>query len=299
MTPDIAVHDPRFLDLVLPNASLNRVASGMLWTEGPAYFAQGDYFVWSDIPNNMVHQWFNGGEPRVFDFQANNANGHTVDYSGRLISCEHLTRRVTRREHDGSVTVVADSHDGKRLNSPNDVVVKSDGSIWFTDPPYGILSDYEGKTAPQEQDGCFVYRVDAVGAAPVAVAKDFVKPNGLAFSPDETKLYVSDTGRSHDPDGPHHIRVFGVSDDNHLSGGDVFAEITSGLSDGFRLDVNGNLWTSCATGVQCFDPAGTMLGEILVPEVVSNLCFGGPNRNHMMITATTSVYMIYVAIAGA
>ena len=292
------VYDPRFRNMILPNAELERLADGMLWTEGPAYFAQGEYLLWSDIPNNKVYQWAEGMGVRVFDKDANNCNGHTVDQNGRLISCEHLTRRVTRREHDGSVTVIADRHDGKRLNSPNDVVVKSDGSIWFTDPPYGILSDYEGKMADQEQAGCFVYRIDPDGdGEPVPVARDFDKPNGLAFSRDESRLYISDTGLSHDPNGSHHIRVFDVSD-NRLQGGAVFAEIEHGLSDGFRVDTQDNLWTSTGRGVSCYDYSGTLLGEIPVPEVVANLCFGGPKRNRLFITATKSLYAIYVGVRG-
>lgn len=298
MSSHIIVHDPKFRYLSQSNAALERIATGMLWTEGPVYFAQGDYFLWSDIPNNRVYQWAVGQTARVFDEDANNSNGHTVDLQGRLISCEHLGRRVSRREHDGSTTVIADAHAGGRLNSPNDVVVKSDGSIWFTDPSYGILSDYEGKRSPQEQGGCYVYCAGHTPDAPRVVADDFVKPNGLAFSPDESLLYVSDTGVSHHADGPHHIRVFDVGDDNTLSNGRVFAVIKSGVSDGFRMDIDGNLWTSCATGVQCFDPEGAMLGEILVPEVVSNLCFGGPKKNHLLITATSSVYTIYVAATG-
>ncbi len=291
-------HDPIFQQLTLPDARLEKLAGGMTWTEGPVYFAQGDYLLWSDIPNNRAYQWAEGMGVRVFDDAPNYSNGHTIDRQGRLITCEHLTRRVTRREHDGTLTVIADRHDGKRLNSPNDVVEKSDGSIWFTDPPYGILSDVEGKTAPQEQAGCYVYRVDRDGAAPVPVTTDFDKPNGLAFSRDETRLYVSDTGQSHDPDGPHHIRVFDV-EDNTLSGGEVFADIEHGLSDGFRIDEFDNLWTSTGRGVSCYNTSGKLLGEILVPEVVANLCFGGPRRDRMFITATQSLYAISVAVRGA
>ncbi len=299
MESPVIAHDRRMLSLTLPNAFLERVGGGMLWAEGPVYFPQGDYFLWSDIPNNRVFQWIAGREPRVFDHASNNANGHTRDREGRLVSCEHLTRRVTRREHDGSITVIADSHAGRRLNSPNDVVVKSDGTIWFTDPPYGILSDYEGRKAPQEQDACHVFRCDGPGAEPVAVASDFDKPNGLAFSPDERRLYVSDTGLSHDPDGAHHIRVFEVGEDNSLSGGEVFAVIEAGVSDGFRCDTEGNVWTSAATGVLVYSPEAELLGEIRVPEVVSNLCFGGPKGNRLLITATTSAYSIHVAAKGA
>ena len=201
-----------------------------------------------------------------------------------------------RREHNGSVTVIADQHDGRRLNSPNDVVVKSDGSIWFTDPPYGILSDYEGKKADQEQDGCLVYRVES-GGEPTPVATDFVKPNGLAFSRDESRLFVSDTGLSHDPNGPHHIRVFNTTQDG-LTGGSVFAEIEHGVSDGFRVDRQDNLWTSTGRGVSCYDSSGVLLGEIRIPEVVSNLCFGGAKRNRLFVTATASLYALYVGAVG-
>lgn len=290
------VHDPSFRNLILPNAELIKLAGGMLWTEGPVYFAQGGYLLWSDIPNNRLHQWVEGCGVRIFDAEANNCNGHTIDNQGRLISCEHLTRRVTRREHDGSITVIADHYAGRKLNSPNDVVVKSDGSIWFTDPPYGILSDYEGRAADQEQDGCYVFRVTP-GEEPVPVATDFDKPNGLAFSLDELRLFVSDTGLSHDPNGPHHIRVFDVAE-HELSGGSVFADIEHGVSDGFRVDVADNIWTSTGRGVSCYDPSGRLLGEILVPEVVSNVCFGGPKRNRLFITATTSVYAVYLNITG-
>ena len=297
MSDHILAHSRRFYDLIVPNSELLKIAGGMLWTEGPVYFAQGDYFIWSDIPNNRAYQWAESMGTRIFNYAANNCNGHTIDAQGRLLSCEHLTRRVTRREHDGSTTVIADSHGGKRLNSPNDLVVKSDGSIWFTDPPYGILSDYEGEAAPQEQAGCYVYRVDAAGGEPSIATQDMVKPNGLAFSRDESKLYISDTGKSHDPDGPHHIRVFDVAG-NTLSGGAVFADIEHGLSDGFRVDSQDNIWTSTGRGVSCYAPDGELLGEILVPEVVANLCFGGPKMNRLIITASTSVYTIYVGVTG-
>ena len=298
MADHLIVHSPKFLDLTLPIADLVKIADGFLWAEGPAYFAQGDYLIWSDIPNNKVYQWAEGMCVRVLEHMSNNSNGHTVDSHGRLLSCEHLTRRVTRREHDGSLTVVADRHRGKRLNSPNDVVVKSDGSIWFTDPPYGILTDYEGARAPQEQDGCFVYRVSPEGGDPVPVVTDFVKPNGLAFDGAESRLYIADSGLSHDPNGPHHIRMFDVDEEGALTGGDVFAEIEHGVPDGLRIDMLGNVWTSTAKGVSCYTPDGELLGEIRVPEVTANLCFGGPKRNRLFITATTSVYAIYLGVTG-
>jgi gluconolactonase len=291
-------HDPRFRLLAQGNVALTQIATGMLWTEGPVYMPQGDYYLWSDIPNDKVYQWAEGLGARVFDHDPRNSNGHTLDREGRLISCEHRGRQVTRREHDGSTKVLVDSFEGMRLNSPNDVVVKSDGSIWFSDPSYGILTDYEGKRSEQEQTGCYVFRLDPETGDIRIVADDFVKPNGLAFSPDESLLYVSDTGMSHDPDGPRHIQVFDVGEAGALSNGRVFADMQVGMSDGFRLDIDGNVWTSCGSGVQVFSPGGDMLGEILVPEVVSNLCFGGPKRNQLLITATTSVYFTYVGATG-
>lgn len=294
----LVIHDPRFRTLGQRNVALTQIASGMLWTEGPVYVPQGDYYLWSDIPNDKVYQWAEGMGVRVFDHDPRNSNGHTLDQQGRLISCEHRGRQVTRREHDGSTKVLVDSFDGKRLNSPNDVVVKSDGSIWFSDPTYGILTDYEGKRSKQEQAKCYVFRLDPETGDMRIVADDFIKPNGLAFSPDESLLYVSDTGRSHDADGPRHIRVFDVSEAGELSNGRVFADMQDGMSDGFRLDIDGNVWTSGGKTVQVFCPKGDMLGEILVPEGVSNLCFGGPKRNQLLITATTSVYFTYVGATG-
>lgn len=299
MASELVIHDSRFLNLTLPTVHLERLCTGMLWTEGPVYFPHGDYLLWSDIPNNRMLQWIDGVGYRVFRENSNNSNGNTRDRQGRLVTCEHLTRRVIRMEYDGSITVIADSYDGKRLNSPNDVVVKSDGTIWFTDPPYGILSDFEGKKSEQEQVSCFVFRSDPRTGSLDVVADDFDKPNGLAFSPDETILYVSDTGLSHRKDGPHHIRAFDVSNGETLKNSSVFTEIENGVSDGFRLDIEGNIWTSTGGGVQCYSPEADLLGEILIEEVVSNLTFGGPKDNRLYVTATTSLYAIYVGTRGA
>lgn len=298
MPESFITHDDRFVPLRLANTDLEQLCTGMLWAEGPAYFPLGDYLVWSDIPNNRQYQWVDGLGRRLYREKSNNSNGNTRDLQGRLISCEHLTRRVTRTEHDGSLTILADQYDGKRLNSPNDVVVKSDGTIWFTDPPYGILSDYEGAISEQEQKGCFVYRLNPDTGQLTVVADDFVKPNGLAFSPDESTLYISDTGFSHSDTDPHHIRKFDVSAHNTLSNGRVFAEISNGVPDGFRLDVAGNIWTSTGNGVHCYAPDGTLIGEIPVGETVANVEFGGPKRNRLYITATTSLYAIYVGTSG-
>jgi gluconolactonase len=228
----------------------------------------------------------------VFRSPAGYTNGHTLDRLGRLVSCEHGNRRVTRTEPDGSISVLADSYRGGRLNSPNDVVVRSDGSVWFSDPAYGIDSDYEGHKAPMEQPECYLFRIDPAGRLDVA-AGGFARPNGLAFSLDERRLYVSDTG------GPNHIRVFDVADDLSLSGGEVFAESTCGLFVGFRLDTEGRIWTSAGDGVHVYDPDGTLLGKVRVPEVVANVCFGGPKRNRLYICATTSLYAILLPVNGA
>lgn len=293
--------DPAFGDCVIGHARIERLWTGARWSEGPTWFAAGRYLLWSDIPNNRILRFDDtDGSVSVFRSPANNANGGTVDREGRLISCEHLTRRVTRTEHDGSISVVADRWKGKRLNSPNDVVVKSDGSIWFTDPSYGIIMDYEGERAESEIGACHVYRVDPQSGVVDAVATDFVKPNGLAFSPDERELYVADTGSTHAADGPKHIRRFGLSSDGRaLNGGDVFAECTSGVFDGFRFDRQGRLWTSAADGVHCLDVGGALIGKVTIPELVGNVCFGGAKKNRLFIAATTSLYAIYLNVNGA
>jgi gluconolactonase len=285
-------------DLVIPICRLERLFDACLWAEGPAYIAGADCVVWSDIPNNRILQWVEGLGTRTLDNVSNFANGNTIDREGRLVSCEHQSRAVTRREHDGSRTVLATHFDGKRLNSPNDVVVKSDGTIWFTDPTYGILTDYEGERAEPEQDGCYVYRLRPETGEIEAVVRSMVKPNGLAFSPDESKLYVSDTGVSHQNDGPHHIMAFDLDPSGRPEREQVFAEVSPGVPDGFRLDEFGNIWSSSGNGVQVFSPEGDYLGRIEVPEAVSNLTFGGPKNNRLFITATTSLYAIYVGVRG-
>ena len=297
MASQFEILDRRFRMMLLGNAWVEKLHGGMLWAEGPVYFADGDYVLWSDIPNDRILQWAEGMGVRVFRQPSSNANGHTRDREGRLVSCEHGSRRVTRTEPDGRITVLADNYRGKRLNSPNDVVVRSDGSIWFTDPPYGILSDYEGCKTASELGACYVFRLDPRSGRLGIVAEDFDKPNGLAFSPDESILYIADTGLSHDPDGPHHIRAFDVAG-TKLRNGRVFAEISPGVADGFRIDTDGNVWTSAGDGVHCYSPAGELFGKILIPERVSNVTFGGPKRNRLFITATTSLYAVYVAQTG-
>ena len=290
--------DKRFHSLMIGIAHLDKLADGCVWAEGPVWFADGGYLLWSDIPNNRILRWMPETGVSVFRADSNNSNGNTRDRQGRLVTCEHLTRRVTRTEPDGSITVIADRYQGKRLNSPNDVVVKSDHSIWFTDPSYGILTEFEGSRAEQEQGGCYVYRVDPATGEIAVVVDDFVKPNGLAFSPDEKILYVADSAGSHDPEAPCHIRAFDVVDGKRLVNGRVFCNIKTGVPDGFRMDVNGNLWTSTHAGVECYAPDGALLGRINVPEIVANVCFGGTRRNRLFITATTSLYAVYVNTTG-
>lgn len=288
--------DPVFSTFVLGNAPVKEVASGFDWVEGPVWFGDLNCLLFSDIPNNRILRFIPGVGISTFRAPSNFSNGHTRDREGRLISCEHGTRRVTRTEYDGSITVIAERFHGKRLNSPNDVVVASDGAIWFTDPHYGIMSDYEGMRAEQELP-CNVYRVDPTGAIE-AVLTDFNCANGLAFSPDEKKLYVADTGRMFSTDAQH-IRVFDVGSDWRLSGGEVFHSINPGCADGMRVDEKGNLWSSAADGVHCIAPDGHRMGKILVPQTVSNICFGGRYKHQLFITATTSVYSISLAIRGA
>ena len=299
--PQYQIDDARFGFLTVGSSSLEKLYGGCRWAEGPVWFNDLGCLLWSDIPNQRILRYaanpLDGQGVSVFRSQSNFANGHTRDRQGRLVSCEHGARRVTRTEMDGSITVLADQYKGKRLNSPNDVVVHSDGSIWFTDPTYGIMSDYEGYRATPEQRVHGVYRIDISGQITL-VADDFAQPNGLVFSPDESKLYIADSAFSHDPSFPRHIRVFDVAG-GKLSNGRVFAHIDNGLPDGIRIDVEGNLWSSAGDGVHCFAPDGTRLGKIFVPETVANLTFGGPMRNRLFITATSSLYSIYVAATGA
>lgn len=287
--------DERFDVCVKGSARVERLAGGCRWAEGAAWFPAGRYVIWSDIPNDRIMKWDEtSGETSVFRQPAGYTNGNTVDRQGRLVSCQHGYRSVTRTEFDGWVTTLADRYDGKRLNSPNDLVVSSDGAIWFTDPAYGIDSDYEGHKAASELDGCHVYRIDPTRGAVTRVADDFVRPNGIAFSPDESKLYITDTGH---PD--RHCRVFDVDlASGKLSGDRVWAEATNGGFDGFRFDTEGRCWMSGADGVHCLDPDGTLLGKVLIPEPVANLVFGGLKRNRMFICGTTSLYSVMLTVNG-
>ncbi len=294
------VIDARFNDCLVGHVRVERLWTGARWAEGPAWFAAGRYLICSDIPNNrMLRYDETDGSVSVFRNPSNYSNGNTVDRQGRLVSCEHFARRVTRTEHNGSITVIADRYEGKRLNSPNDVVVKSDGSIWFTDPSYGILIDYEGERHESEIGNNNVYRVDAKTGKITIVCSDIDKPNGLAFSPDEKFLYIADSGVSHKVGGNKHIRRFDVSSDGQTLGkSKIFADCNSGLFDGFRTDSDGRIWTSAGDGVHCYLPDGTLIGKILIPELVANVTFGGAKLNRLFICGTTSLYSAYLAING-
>ncbi|GEC05417.1 gluconolactonase [Streptomyces spinoverrucosus] len=275
------------------DSKLEILFEGCRWAEGPVYVPAGRYLVWSDIPNDRLLRWDETtGAVGVFRSTAGHPNGNTLDTEGRLITCEQGNRRVTRTEHDGSVTVIADRFQGKRFNSPNDAVVKSDGSIWFSDPDFGISTDYEGHRAESEIGACNVYRVDPATGEVRLVADGFSGPNGLVFSLDERQLYVSDSRANH-------IRVFDVHDDGTLGDGSVFTECKIGNFDNIRFDDQGRLWAAALDGgVHCYDPDGTLLGRLLVPDTVANIRFGGPKRNRMFIAADTTLYSVVLSVTG-
>ena len=303
--PAVEVLDERFTKYRIGNAVVERLFTGCRWAEGPVWFGDARCLIWSDIPNNRMLRWNEeSGEVSVYRSPAHHTNGNTRDRQGRLVSCEHTGRRVTRTEHDGSITVLMDSFEGKRLSSPNDVVVHSDGSVWFTDPGYGIMLNYEGQVAEAELPNR-VYRLDPDSGEAAIVADDFLRPNGLCFSPDEELLYIVDTGRSHDPDGPSHIRVFDVTADNRLENGRVFVDMNPGMADGIRCDEDGNLWAAAGwagpgfDGAHCYAPDGTRIGQIHLPEICANLCFGGAGKNRLFMASSQSIYAVYVETAGA
>lgn len=294
---DVDVIDPRFARYVLPHAPLERLATGFRWVEGPVWFGDANCLLFSDIPNNRIMRWMPELGVSVFRAPSGYANGNTRDRQGRLISCLHEHGAVVRTEPDGCITVLADRHDGHRLNSPNDVVVKSDGTIWFTDPHYGAVLDYEGGRRAEELP-CQVYRLDPADGSLRVVADDFDCPNGLCFSPDERRLYIAESGRFEDPAPDKHLRVFEVGDDGTLSGGRVFHRVTPPHADGFRCDEDGNIWTSAGDGVHCLSPDGDLLGRIRVPEVVANVCFGDRARSRLFICASSSLYAIWLNRRG-
>jgi gluconolactonase len=300
--PSVRIIDASFTKYKLNLAKVEKIASGMRWAEGPVWFGDGRYLLWSDIPNNRIMKWEEEtGEVSVFRKPANNSNGNTRDRQGRLLTCEHDARRLTRTEYDGSINVIADSFEGKPLNSPNDVVCKSDGSIWFTDPPFGILGFYEGHVAPSELP-TNVYRWDPATKKLSVVTGEIKRPNGLAFSPDESKLYVVEAGAL-----PRVIRAFDVTNN-----GTQLANLTTlitaeadGTPDGLRVDVDGNLWVGWGMGkegldgVSIFNPQGKLIGRIDLPERCANLCFGGRHRNRLFMCGSTSIYSLYVNTQGA
>ena len=336
--PDVLTVDPAFNSLIQANTSIKRIWTGALWTEGPAWSSQGKYLVWSDIPSNRQMRWMeDDGHVSVFRSPSNNSNGNTFDAQGRQLSCEHLTRRVVRYEHDGSITIIADAYEGKRLNSPNDVAVHKDGSIWFTDPPYGGqlyegapdagggASNPAGRLNPRAgqpaEIGTFkrelptnVYRVDPAGRVDLVVSEDLVPdPNGITFSPDYTKLYLASTGRGpgdKGPGGKGEVYSFDVGADNKASNRKLFSDcVIDGVKcgpDGLRCDVEGNLWVSSNagravgySGVTVWNPQGKLLGRIRLPEVCGNITFGGPKRNRLFMAASQSIYAVYVGTQGA
>lgn len=287
------------LNALAPHAVLERLHTGMQWSEGPVYFPASDTLIFSDIPNHQLLEWSPRTGTRVLTSQSNYTNGNTRDADGRRISCEHLTNSVVRFEATGSRTVLASTYGGKRLNSPNDVVVSSDGAVWFTDPTYGIMSEREGRPRPSEQEGCYVYRIDPHTGDCKMVCDNLILPNGLAFSADEKTLYIADSSRSHFEYGNHHVFAFDVNPDGTLGARRNFYEVAHGVPDGMRVDEHGNLWCSSARGVEIIAPSGTQITHIPVPEEVANLTFGGPEGNRLFITATSSLYAINVGVKGA
>jgi gluconolactonase len=302
--PAVEILDPRFARYRCANAAIERLWTGGRWSEGPVWFGDLRSLIWSDIPNDRMLRWSeDGGVVSVFRQPSQNANGNTRDRAGRLITCEHRSRRLTRTEHDGRITVLLDAFDGKRLNAPNDVVVHPDGGIWFTDPGYGTHSHYEGDRGELELP-TRVYRLDPTTGNADVVDEVLEKPNGLAFSPDHRLLYVADTGWSHKPGHPRQIHVHDVIDGKRLRNGRVFCDLGEASPDGFKVDTDGNLWAATAwagpehDGVHVFAPDGDRIGLIHLPEGAANLCFGGVKRNRLFITAGQSLYALYVETQG-
>jgi gluconolactonase len=303
--PAVRVMDPRFAKYQVHSAAVERLYTGTRWSEGPVWFGDGGYLLWSDIPNNRMLRWMEAtGEVSVYRSPSNYSNGNYRDRQGRLLTCEHDSRRLTRTEYDGTITVLMDGFRGKKLNAPNDLAVHSDGAIWFTDPGYGIMSDYEGHKAPFELPAV-VYRLDPKTREATVVAGDMAKPNGICFSPDEKLLYVVDTGVPRNSSDPHPIRVYDVVDGARLKNGRLFVNMAPGSSDGIRCDVDGNLWSAAGwvgngyNGVHVFAPDGTMIGAIDLPETCANLCFGGVKKNRLFMAASQSLYALYVNTQGA
>lgn len=308
--PDILVLDKRFEKYKLGNTPIQRIHTGTLWAEGPAWNGVGRYLLWSDIPNNVQYRWLEeDGHVSKFRYPSGNSNGNTFDFQGRQIACEHGNRRVVRYEYNGKATVLADRWQGKPFNAPNDAIVHpNDDSVWFTDPGYGSLMNYEGNKGELLLKEA-VYRIDAKSGSLEMLTDEIYKPNGLCFSPDYKKLYVADTGASHYEDAPKHIKVWDIVDGKKLANGREFASMEldgkAGFADGIRADVDGNIWASAGwvgegyDGVHIFAPDGDRIGQILLPEICSNVCFGGRKRNRLFMTASQSLYAVYVETQGA
>ena len=293
----IVICDERFRSMVLPNAPLETLGQGYRWLEGPVWFADHDCLYVSDIPNDRILRWSEDGGVSIFRKPSGFANGHARDRQGRLIGCSHRGRHITRTELDGTVTVLVGHYRGKRLNSPNDIVCKTDGTIWFSDPHYGINTDYEGGKQHAELPPT-LYRFEPATGDLAIAADDFEGPNGLAFSPDESILYVAESGRQFDADPRQYIRRFNVDAGNRLTGGAQFHKVLPGFADGVRADEQGNIWSSAADGVHCISPDGELLGKVITPAPVSNLTFGGRNRSRLFICASHTLMAIYTNVRG-
>jgi gluconolactonase len=297
--PTPVIENPSFESLIDPTAAIEWLGGGCVWAEGPAWLPRQQAVIWSDVRRNRIMRWTEAHGAEVDRTDVEFTNGRTLDLEGRLVVCSQGHRRIERVEHDGTITPLVADYEGARLNSPNDVVVKSDGSIWFTDPPYGILSSEEGHAADPELPGCYVFRLDPVSGALTIVTDLLVHPNGLAFSVDESILYISDTSGGNDPAGNHHIMAFDVEDGTTLRNPRVFAEITPGLADGFRVDRTGHVFSSAGDGIHVLTPEARRIGKIPIPEVTSNCVFGGPDGTDLYITASTSLYRIRTKTSGA
>ena len=303
--PAVEVVDPRFAKYKVINAAVERLYTGARWAEGPVWFGDGRYLLFSDIPNNRMLRWLEDtGEVSTFRNPSNYSNGNSRDRQGRLLTCEHDARRLTRTENDGTVTVLMDRYQGKMLNAPNDLAVHSDAAIWFTDPGYGIMTNYEGHKASFELP-TNVYRLDPKTREATVVASDLDKPNGICFSPDEKKLYLVDTGLPKHPGDPRPIYVYDVVEGVRLANKRLFVNMAPGSSDGIRCDVDGNVWSAAGwgpedyNGVHVFAPDGTLIGKIHLPEACANLCFGGAKKNRLFMAASQSLYAVYVDTQGA